>query len=155
MSSPSGSLCTMIMTGRAPLSRMPTRAIVHAAYRGECPPLEWPSVMPLMEQTRALCEECLQVKSASRPSIVEVQSALHCWPQSAAPDDTMFALREALPRQKQPQEDLIKALAQATSMQSGATNWPGSSQHGELQQKSHDSPLLAPRFLETSLQSNV
>jgi len=102
-----GRLVYMIMTGRAPLSHLSKRDIVDAALSGVCPQLDWPAAMPLMEQTRALCEDCLQVKPASRPSIAEVQSALHRWPQSASPRGVMAALGKALHLQTHPKGDLV------------------------------------------------
>lgn len=94
-----GRLFFMIMTGRHPLMGVGRREIVEAAENGECPALDWPEDMPLLQVTRELCDACLHPHPADRISTQLVQSRLHGWALNPdLPEGIPQALRQALPR---------------------------------------------------------
>lgn len=74
-----GRLLYMISTGRTPLKDSTESEIVEHARTGQCPELDWPESMPLLEEVSGLCEACMSVEPNSRLGMVEVQRSVRAW----------------------------------------------------------------------------
>mmetsp|Transcript_8676 Transcript_8676/g.24211 ORF Transcript_8676/g.24211 Transcript_8676/m.24211 type:complete len:787 (+) Transcript_8676:148-2508(+) len=159
-----GRLVYMIMTGRVPLRDLSKDRIIEAARRRASIPLDWPTAMPLLAKTRALCEMCLEADPGARASIAEAQARMHSWPweHRSEPDEVMLQLGKALPRpERSTAWDLNKALskARAFAMNGGAMpvveEWPTPAMERQAQQESSYAPLLVPHFKETPRMSKL
>lgn len=71
-----GRLLFLIMAGRRPLQGRRPSAIKAAAKNGILPDLVWPKGIPLLYESKALCQACLLVDPTRRPSMQEVQARL-------------------------------------------------------------------------------
>mmetsp|Transcript_48057 Transcript_48057/g.155067 ORF Transcript_48057/g.155067 Transcript_48057/m.155067 type:complete len:787 (+) Transcript_48057:148-2508(+) len=159
-----GRLVYMIMTGRVPLLNLNKDRIIEAAHRRASIPLDWPTAMPLLAKTRALCEMCLEADPGARASIAEAQAMMHSWPweHRSEPDEVMFQLGKALPRPEPSTAwDLNQALstARAFALNGGAMpvveECPIPGMERQAQQESTHAPLLMPHFMETPAMSKL
>eukprot|EP00928_Gymnodinium_smaydae_P097595 TRINITY_DN8888_c0_g2_i1.p1 TRINITY_DN8888_c0_g2~~TRINITY_DN8888_c0_g2_i1.p1 ORF type:complete len:758 (-),score=35.28 TRINITY_DN8888_c0_g2_i1:187-2460(-) len=105
-----GRLLYKIMTGRAPYTTMTAAEIKDWARRGSIPPLQWPRSMPLLNECRNLCGECLSWTALARPDMIDVQATLRewCW-RDDIQDDVGASICRAFP-QRLSSENLLTIL---------------------------------------------
>lgn len=74
-----GRLLYLVMTGCTPLAGVGPAAILACADANCTIELEWPQDVPLLQEARQLCTECVRLDPSMRPPLVDVHARIADW----------------------------------------------------------------------------